>query len=668
MSDQTLSLRANFVINLLQRMFQRWRGQYLQIATILSLLLATPLAIGSMSTVAFRTNLSSHQVRVFLTILGITSAVSAVIVYLYAMFLTPATRRALKTKADELSPHLQLRAWNEIAYLPRRIVFAIGVTLFLTYIIPTAIVMNGLAETSTEETAYIVLGQILAGVNLMVSAHLVYTLMLMPVYNALAPTQSDLPVSQIAHTSLNGNLIFQTVAITFIALLIMAPRSYYQITYQLGAVGFRVVDLSRIRLIMAIITATSLAISVSYSALLGYIVSLPGRYMTLAIARIQEGERDLQIPVLSSNENGQVAIYLNRLLAQRQQLETTLQQEVEERTRTLKKRTAELQAIAEIAQQAASFDSVQELVNALVEIIPQRFGFYHVGLFTIDETHGYAVLQAANSAGGRKMLARGHKLRLGEGIVGTVAQQRAPRIALDVGADAVFFNNPDLPETRSEMALPLIARGNLIGVLDIQSREPNAFHPDDMETLQTLANQTALAIENIRLLEESRQSLADLQVFLREDLRSQWSLHLRQKKLAFTYTGLGITAKRSESPSGEGYFLRLPIELQGIHLGALQLKRTDRPWTQSEQDMASVIAQQIALALESARLLEQTRQFAAREQTISTISNRMRQSLDIDAVLRTAVHELQWRLDLAEAEVQIISPESIASDEAGGQS
>ncbi len=663
-NDTLLIMREYPLLRLLQSMFERWRRQYLHLATMITLLVASPLAVSSMATVAFRTNLSLYQIKLLTwTLLGV-SVISGILVYTYTVFLSPYLRQALKTPPDEPLPaSVRLRAWHEATYLPQRIIIAIGTTLFLTYIIPTILIMSTWGQATLEEIIYIALGQILAGVNLAISANLVYNLLLMPVYNALAPLQDDIALSQIASTTLNTNLIFQSVAITSIALLILAPHSYYQITKLASAAGFRVIDLGTVRRALFIITGTSLTFSFIYSALLGYIASLPGRVTVQAIARLQTKEHQVRIPVLSSNENGQIAIYLNRLLDQSQNLEDRLHTLVEERTISLRKRTEELQTIAEIAEQAARFESVSQLVEALVEIISQRFGFYHVGLFTIDTQNGYAVLQAANSSGGKRMLARNHKLRLGEGIVGTVAQQRSPRIALDVGADAVFFNNPDLPETRSEMALPLIARGRLIGVLDIQSRQANAFQPEDMETLQILANQTALAIENIRLLEESQQALQELQTFIQKDIRKHWAARLGHEKIAFTYTGLGITPRSSVTAEANGYVLRLPIKLQDIQLGQLQLRRADRPWTQSEKDMADSIGQQVALALESARLLEQTRQFVAREQTISSISNRMRQSLDLDAILRTTVHELQSRLGLTEAEIQIVPPNAAAQEE-----
>ncbi len=144
----------------------------------------------------------------------------------------------------------------------------------------------------------------------------------------------------------------------------------------------------------------------------------------------------------------------------------------------------------------------------LSTLISERFGFYHTGIFLLDPAREWAILQAASSKGGQRMLARGHRLRVGEvGIVGYATAYNLPRIALDVGEDAVYFDNPDLPETRSEIALPLRARGEVIGALDVQSREPDAFSDEDVTALQTLADQVAVAISNARLFQQAQESL-----------------------------------------------------------------------------------------------------------------------------------------------------------------
>src|SRR5262249_33150809 len=151
-------------------------------------------------------------------------------------------------------------------------------------------------------------------------------------------------------------------------------------------------------------------------------------------------------------------------------------QRVEERTLELEnankqtsRRAAQLQAITELSETIAQFQSVDEFFQSITNLINQRFGFYHVGIFLVENQRQFAILQAANSEGGKRMLARGHRLQLGTGVVGFAAQTGQPRIALDVGNDAVFFDNPDLPNTRSEVALPLKSRGETVGVLDVQS-------------------------------------------------------------------------------------------------------------------------------------------------------------------------------------------------------
>ena len=195
-----------------------------------------------------------------------------------------------------------------------------------------------------------------------------------------------------------------------------------------------------------------------------------------------------------------------------------------ERTRQLEDRTVQLEganekvrvrasqfeALAQVTQAMTSIRDLNELLPRIATLISDEFGFYHVGVFLIDDAREYAVLSATNSEGGRQMLERNHRLRVGEqGIVGNVTSTGIPRVTMDVGEDAVFFDNPDLPETHSEMALPLRISDQVIGALDVQSKETEAFTDEDIQTLSLLANQVSLAIENARLFEDTRRALAE---------------------------------------------------------------------------------------------------------------------------------------------------------------
>ena len=175
--------------------------------------------------------------------------------------------------------------------------------------------------------------------------------------------------------------------------------------------------------------------------------------------------------------------------------------ELERRNEALTYRSTQLQTVAEVARGIATSQQLEDLLNSITEMVSSRFGFYHVGIFLLDENKELAVLRAANSEGGKRMLNRKHALQVGKvGIVGYVTGMGRPRIATDVGEDAVFFNNPDLPLTRSEMALPLQVSGQIIGALDVQSTQSNAFTSEDVSLFSILADQVAIAIQNNQLV------------------------------------------------------------------------------------------------------------------------------------------------------------------------
>ena len=214
---------------------------------------------------------------------------------------------------------------------------------------------------------------------------------------------------------------------------------------------------------------------------------------------------------------GQLAISIRqaRLYEQIHHHAEELEQQVATRTAQLTRRTTQLQVAAEVARDATMAHDLDELLNRSVALVRDRFGFYHAGIFLIDEAGAdaggqYAVLRAATGDAGRQMLENGHRLKVGEvGIVGHACADGEPRIALDTGADPAHFENPFLPDTRSEMALPMRVAGHVIGALDVQSADESAFRQDDVEILQVMADQLAVAIEKTRLFEQVQATLEE---------------------------------------------------------------------------------------------------------------------------------------------------------------
>jgi GAF domain-containing protein len=138
---------------------------------------------------------------------------------------------------------------------------------------------------------------------------------------------------------------------------------------------------------------------------------------------------------------------------------------------------------------------MDELLPKTVDIICQAYGFYYAGIFLVDASGEWAALRAGYGKAGAAMLAEGHKLKVGGySMIGASIYFREARIALDVGDEAVHFKNPHLPHTRSEMALPLVVGNKVLGAVTVQSIEESAFNSDDITTLQTMAEQLAIAI------------------------------------------------------------------------------------------------------------------------------------------------------------------------------
>lgn len=336
-----------------------------------------------------------------------------------------------------------------------------------------------------------------------------------------------------------------------------------------------------------------------------------------------------------------------------------LERRVEERTEEIVKKTRQLEAASTVARKIAEIRDLQVLLSDVVHSIAEQFDFYHAGIFLLDDNRQSAVLQAASSEGGKKMLEIGHRLGVGQtGIVGYVTGRGRPRVALDTGTDAVFFNNPHLPLTHSEMALPLVVRGRVIGAIDIQSEKVNAFGEGDIEIMQTVADQLAIAIENTRLFTETEAIIGQLETLTALQTRDAWADYLKRRAPAYQYTTLGVrplTESRSEESARS---LRVPIELRGQEIGVINLRRkeTSPAWSNREHELAKEIAAQVALALDTSRLLEETQKSAARDQMIANVSSNIRETLDMDSILKTAAVELRKAFGLLEAEVRLDPP------------
>jgi GAF domain-containing protein len=353
---------------------------------------------------------------------------------------------------------------------------------------------------------------------------------------------------------------------------------------------------------------------------------------------------------------------LDLILAEKESLIGELAVSKQGLSRDINKRLLELTTIAQVAREAASIHNLDELLFQTTRLISNYFGFYHIGIFLIDDIGENVILKATNSKGGQRLLEENHGLKVGQlGIVGHVAANGNPMIASEVDRDAVYFNNPYLRETKSEMALPLKIRENLIGVLDVQADIVDAFTSDDLEIFQILTDQIALAIDNARLFNQHKQTIQELEQLYSQQVHHTWQKQLNSKKLGYQYDLFEIVPIKSQdvveqdNPKKD-FSIQLPLNLREQSIGHIHLQRNDQnalPWSKNEIEVIKKVSDQIALSIENARLLEESNRLATREQKINLISNQIRSSVDLETILQTSVRELGQALDSTQTIIQI---------------
>ena len=343
---------------------------------------------------------------------------------------------------------------------------------------------------------------------------------------------------------------------------------------------------------------------------------------------------------------------------------------LEARTRDLERESAYQAASAEVGRAATSILEAGQLMEQVVELIRERFDLYYVGLFLADENSKWAVLRAGTGEAGRAMLARNHQLQIGSGsMIGWSIANKQARVALEVSQDTVRLATAELPDTRAEAALPLRSRGRVIGALTVQSAHPGVFDQDSIIVLQVMADQVAVAIDNARLFAESQAALAVARRAYGQLSHQAWTEMLHaQPNLGFIKNQRGVsradnlwrpavrTALQTGEPSlGDSNRTRLviPVKIRDHVIGVIDAHKPEGAWTPEEIVLVESLTEQMGVALESARLYQDTQRRAARERILREISDRMQGAADMEALMRITAEELNKALGGSRAYVRL---------------
>ena len=334
-----------------------------------------------------------------------------------------------------------------------------------------------------------------------------------------------------------------------------------------------------------------------------------------------------------------------------------------------------LSATSEVGHIATTILDLQELFSRSVNLIQERFGFYHVQVFMVRDT--MAELVASTGDAGQQLLAREHKIEVGSNsVIGRVTHAGEPVVARDTDSDAVHRHNPLLPHTRAELAVPILDGNTVIGALDMQSTEPDAFQDEDVQALQTMANLLSTAIRNARLFEaqekaaqeqqrvvqQSEANLREIQRLNRQLTRLGWDDYVNQSP---DIAGVTLeadqflpTAEWSESlieatrhsktvvhqANGRPGVVAVPVTLRGEVIGAIEVEADDEVAQTEAIEMAQAVAQRLATSLDNARLFEEAQASTIQEQRINTIVARYQSATSVDDLLRITLTELSEAL------------------------
>lgn len=388
-----------------------------------------------------------------------------------------------------------------------------------------------------------------------------------------------------------------------------------------------------------------------------------------AIRAMASGNYNEPVPdIHRGDEIGQLAGSFADMRQQVQTLIRDLESRVEARTR-------DISATQDISNYAATQRDLQTLMNQVVNLITDRFSnIYHAQIFLVDSERRFAVLRASTGAPGQRLLEAGHRLGVGSvSVIGQVTEVGEPVIARDTGESRIHRRNEFLPNTRAELAIPLRnANGQVIGALDVQSTSSDSFDEDQVNVLQTMADQISVAIENARLYEESLHRLREIERSRRAATLGAWREQMRLARTQSKQSLVGllpaeaaeISALRQQAiESGQSVVgqptprrtipIAVPIRLRNQILGAVEWELPQANFDQSKLQLAETLVNRLAIGLENARLFQESQRSADRERLVNEIAGRLTAQTDVNQILQTAVREVGQVLRAPQVSIRI---------------
>lgn len=635
----------------LKHLMSQMGGWYLIFIIAISQLIAVLGAFPGVISIQANASFNNAQIKEFAFVIPASVITAYILLLLVAWQLTRTARKqldAIKAGTHKPDEKKELLAWKEVTGLTWKYGIASTVITFAVQVLPPYFIALSRSDTisspfqptslSSPVPTYILLGGIVSVLGSVILAILLIERFTLPARLALLPRDFENQLKGRNGALLVGKFEIVILALVLIGILLVAPIGYQQAVRILYAEVSSFDVFGTLRTQSILFSAFALLLGIGFSYFVFRAVSDPINDLIKTFDKIEQGDLSQRAPVSATDELGIVTMHFNRMVSRLEVLQNTLEAQVGERTK-------QLTALNEVARVAASSLDPNELLAKVINLFTDQFGYYYAAVYLLDSSEKWAELREATGDAGNVLKQNHHRLEVaGRSMVGTAIRERSPRIAQIASEEKQRYENPLLPYTRSEAALPLIAGDRVLGALNIQSTREADFGVHVVETMQSMAGQLAIALENARLFQDAQQNIHELRAIQHQYLLQAWN--------EFSAFSEGFEYEVGDQTETKSKKIEVPISLRDQVLGQIMLEGNEE-WTPEQESLVNAVATQAAIALENARLVSESRQVAMRERMLAEINSKIWSSTTIEGVLQTVVKELGRRLDASSASIEL---------------
>jgi GAF domain-containing protein/HAMP domain-containing protein len=641
----------------LERLLTKTGGWYVLIVTAAAQVIALLGAIPGVLSIQVNADFSEALAQAFTITVPVLIILSNLMMLGVSWWMTRSAQNRLNQWAKgtlKPNPAEELAAWREITSLVWRYGIAAVIVNFVVNVLPPVLMALLQSDTvsspfqptslSSPDPVYILLGGLAAVFGSVILVVLMIDRFTLPARLVLVPNDFDTQLQGRAGALLVGKFQVLNLALIAIAIVLIAPIGYHQTIRILYAEVSSLEVYSNLQVQSILFSMLALLLGAILSYYVARAVSNPIKELIETFDKIEQGDLSQRAPITATDELGIVTMHFNRMVSRLDALQNTLEQQVVERTK-------QLSATNEVGRVASSSLDPDELLAKVIHLFPERFGYYYAAIYLLDPSEKWAELKEATGEAGNVLKQNRHRLEVaGRSMVGTAIREKTARIAQIASEEKQRYENPILSYTRSEIALPLIVGDRVLGALNVQSTKESDFGPQLIETMQNMAGQVAIALENARLFQEAQHNIREMRTIQQQYLLEGWSGFTAQKEDELEYQ----VGEESDEKSKK---IEVSISLRDQVLGQIRLESTE-DWTPEQESLANAVATQAAIALENARLVSESRKIAVYERMLAEINSRIWSSATIDGVLQTAVKELGRRLSASQATIELNLDES----------